>query len=433
MRNARNYCCNGAAKTYAGTAAALTAVLWGAVAAAAEEAPARPSRPMLEQLNQECKELYHGLQGGLLRVQMPPPKWVSDLARRERDDRFGKYNIDDNVKRELLERQTRRVNAVPSEAQEPATQPAAGASNQGVLIVVTPVSAPEGTREVLGGRMEMPRNPRAGNNAGFAPNNVGLLLDEQGHVLVPLYVEREELADQPIRLTRPDGELTTARFVGSDQQTNLTVLKLGKGPASRPSARPSATPDPQPGKPVRLSTRKLEDGALVLYVATGDGSGRLGLWNGGTGGVSQVPTPRDFGIVVGIDGEVLGISRYGQFLSGSACQLIVNHLIRYGAVKRATLGVILAELEKDDALRQQQPSLLGDRPAVRVNQVMKGSPADKAGLRQGDLLLALAGDPDAVKNVPTIAASIAAKNGPTPLRVLRGGEVIEVTVDLQQK
>jgi S1-C subfamily serine protease len=286
--------------------------------------------------------------------------------------------------------------------------------------------------------MEMPPKAAGANNAGFSPNNVGLLLDEQGHVLVPLYVERNELADQPIRLTSPGGELTTARFVGSDQQTNLTVLKLGTREAPKPAAAPGGVPprDAQhaaAGKPLRLSTRKIEDGALVLYVATGDGSGRLGLWNGGTGGVSQAPTPRDFGIVVGIDGEVLGISRYGQFLSGSACQLIVNHLIRYGAVKRATLGVILAELEKDDALRQQQPSLLGDRPAVRVNQVMKGSPADKAGLRQGDLLLALAGDPDAVKNVPTIAAAIAAKNGQTPLRVLRGAEVIEVTVDLQQK
>jgi S1-C subfamily serine protease len=77
--------------------------------------------------------------------------------------------------------------------------------------------------------------------------------------------------------------------------------------------------------------------------------------------------------------------------------------------------------------------LLGDRPAVRVNQVIKGSPADKAGVREGDLLLALAGDADAVKNVPTIAAAIAARSGQTPLRVLRGAEVIEVTVDLQQK
>ena len=152
-------------------------------------------------------------------------------------------------------------------------------------------------------------------------------------------------------------------WVGSDQQTNLTVLKLATAEAPKPAAapEPAAAPRGVPtpsgqhaaaGKPLRLSTRRIEDGALVLYVATGDGSGRLGLWNGGTGGVSQAPTPRDFGIVVGIDGEVLGISRYGQFLSGSACQLIVNHLIRYGAVKRATLGVILAELEKDDPLRR---------------------------------------------------------------------------------
>lgn len=417
-----------------GSAAAVLAVLsWAAApttgAPAAGGAARESPRSMLEQLNRECQELYHGLQGGMLRVQMPPPKWVTDVARRERDDRFGKYNIDESVKRQLLENHTVRRVSVQSRPPDAATQPAA-ASRQGVLIVVP--AGPEDVREAPGGRMEMPRNPQIPVNAGFAPNNVGLLLDEQGHVLVPLFVEREALADQPIRLTGPDGELTNARFVGSDQQTNLTVLKLGATAA--PGVAAARDPKRQPaGKPVRLSTRKVEDGALVLYIATGDGSGRLGLWNGGAGGVSEVPTPRDFGIVVGIDGQVLGISRYGQFLSGSACQLIVNHLIRYGSVKRATLGVILGELEKDHPLRRQQPLLLGDRPAVRVNQVMKGSPADKAGLREGDLLLALAGDPDAVKNVPTIAAAIAARDGQTPLRVLRKGEVIEVTVDLQQK
>jgi S1-C subfamily serine protease len=272
--------------------------------------------------------------------------------------------------------------------------------------------------------MEMPPGPRGAEGAGsFSPNNVGLLLDDQGHVLVPLYVEREAIADQPIRLAGPGGELTTAKFVGSDQQTNLTVLKLDQ-PKSHRQAE---------GKPVRLSRRKIEDGALVLYVATGDGSGRLGLWNGGTAGANQAPIPRDFGIVVGIEGEVLGISRHGQFLGGSACHLIADQIIRHGSVKRATLGVIITQLGDDDVVRRQQPAALGDRPAVRVDQVINGSPADKAGLRPGDLLLALAGDPDAVKDIPTIAASIAARSGKTPLRVLRGDKVLDVTVDLEQK
>jgi S1-C subfamily serine protease len=172
---------------------------------------------------------------------------------------------------------------------------------------------------------------------------------------------------------------------------------------------------------VELSRARPDDGSLVLYLAPNDGSGRLGLWTGGSS---------DAGIVYSTDGRVAGIARYGQFLSGSACRLIADQIIRHGSVKRATLGVIISEIRQDDPLRQQTP-VLGTRTAMRVDQVMSGSAAERAGLRQGDLLLALAGE--SVSDIPSLAAAIAARSGQTRLQVLRDGRIIEIAVDLQPK
>ena len=172
---------------------------------------------------------------------------------------------------------------------------------------------------------------------------------------------------------------------------------------------------------MKLASAKPAEGTLVLYLSPADGSGRLGVWNNNS---------RDYGVVVGVDGRVLGIARHGQFLSGSACQLIADQIIRHGAVKRATLGVIITQVEKEDPARRDRPQL-GDRPAVRVDQVMKDSAAEKGGLKQGDVILALEGE--AVNDIPSLAAAIAARNGPARLQVLRGEQSIDVTVDLQQK
>ena len=92
--------------------------------------------------------------------------------------------------------------------------------------------------------------------------------------------------------------------------------------------------------------------------------------------------------------------------------------------------MIISEIRKDDPLREQQP-VLGTRTAMRIDEVILNSAADKAGLKPGDLLLALAGE--AVSDIPSFAAAIASRSGAMELQVLRGGEVVKVTVDLQQQ
>jgi hypothetical protein len=368
----------------AAATALLAALSWSVPATAAEpvgdSTPSPAARPALAQLSRETEALYREVRGGMLRVQMKPargdPSGESPLT---------KYKELDPKVREALA----RGNAAP-----PAGRTASDADVKldagAALIVVPPPAAPVAT----------------GQDAAFTPNTVGLLLDERGHVLVPLHVDPAAPDAAPVRVCGPDGRVVQARVIGSDRQTSLTVLQL-----------------PQPGgTPLHLAEddRPVE-GSLVLLVAPGDATAKIGLWTG---------AGRESAVIFSVDGRCAGIARLGQFLSGRACRLIAEQIIRYGSVKRATLGVIITELRRDDPARQQVPAL-GDRAAVRIDQVMPGSAADKAGLRGGDLLLSLAGEP--VGDIPGLSAAIAARSGETEFQVLRGGEVVKISVDLQQK
>jgi hypothetical protein len=361
------------------------------------------TRAMLDELNRETTALYKEAQTGIYHVQLPQPKWVSAYAMAA-VPRWDKQ-LDPDLRKRLRQNSPAMVEAAEVIA-APTTNPAENDTTtlpgQGTYLVVRPrVAGAAMADPVLGGKL----HGAPTTEPGFTPNNIGLLLDREGHILVPLYVEREAIGNDPIQLSGPDGALGTARFIGSDRQTNLTLLEVDK-PA---------------GTPVRMGPSRPDSGSLVMSLSGGDGSGHLALWTDGA---------QENGVILTTDGRVAGIARYGQFLSGSACQLIVRQLIEFGAVKRATLGVLITEIRQDDPLRRQQPGL-GTRSAMRVDQVIANSAADRGGLKAGDLVLAIGGEP--ISDLPSFAAAIAARTGPTPLQILRGGATIKVLVDLESQ
>ena len=87
-------------------------------------------------------------------------------------------------------------------------------------------------------------------------------------------------------------------------------------------------------------------------------------------------------------------------------------------------------MTKPDPLREQLPAL-GGRAALHVDEVIANSVADKAGLKTGDLLLSLAGEP--VSDIPSFAAAIAGSVGETELQVGRNDQVLRISVKLEQK
>jgi len=67
----------------------------------------------------------------------------------------------------------------------------------------------------------------------------------------------------------------------------------------------------------------------------------------------------------------------------------MDQLIKYGAVKRGQLGVSMYTVTPDIAHSLGLPNAVG----ALVSQVVEGSPADKAGLRVGDVITSVNGQP----------------------------------------
>jgi S1-C subfamily serine protease len=95
------------------------------------------------------------------------------------------------------------------------------------------------------------------------------------------------------------------------------------------------------------------------------------------------------GRVVGINTALAGIGLGLAVPINDATRVLISTLIRDGRVRRAHLGVAVAPRPLPPRTAQR----LGRRAGVQIMQVIEESPAAAAGLRRGDLLLALDGEP----------------------------------------
>jgi hypothetical protein len=401
------------------------------------------TRPLLKQLNEETQSLYREVQAGVVRVQLPPPRWAAgpvaldDAAPldkwAEHLDSAVRQALDGERKRALKGERGRLVASVAKTTTQPATAPATTQHGQSPIqqsvgawtlssgdddtIVIRPNGNDAGAlRMDAGGGIDRQGQIVAGDGrlnidvaagGSFTPNNIGLLLDADGHVLVPVCVEKESFGGEEVRVMVGPGQMTTARFVGSDRQTNVTVLKLTK----------------PLGTPVKLADSRPAEGNLTMFLSPNSGVGRLMIWTNEL---------RDWGVVVSMDGKVYGFTRQGQFLTAAGCRPIVRQLLAGGEVRRAKLGLAIAEVPPSDPARESEPAL-GSRPAVRVEEVAPRSPAERAALKQGDLIVGVNGEP--VGDPSGFAAAITGEDTLAPVKVtlLRDGTEQTIAIEFSQK
>jgi S1-C subfamily serine protease len=93
--------------------------------------------------------------------------------------------------------------------------------------------------------------------------------------------------------------------------------------------------------------------------------------------------------VVGVNTAVAGIGLGLAVPMNSTTRRIIYALLHDGKVRRAYLGLVTTPA----SLRAADAEQIGRRTALRVVEVVTGSPADAAGLHAGDLLLAVDGQP----------------------------------------
>ena len=132
--------------------------------------------------------------------------------------------------------------------------------------------------------------------------------------------------------------------------------------------------------------------------------------------------------VVGINTAVAGIGVGLAVPINPATRAIISTLIRDGRIRRAHLGAAVAPRPLAPAAAQR----LGRPGGVQILQVLDQSAADRAGLRAGDVLIELDGEPVSDANALQRLMVQERIGRSIPARILRGGAERTVTLSLDE-
>jgi serine protease Do len=286
----------------------------------------------------------------------------------------------------------------------------------------------------FGNRFQIPRDRRE-NSLGS-----GVIVDAGGYIVTNNHVV--EKADE-IKVSLGDRREFTGKVIGSDPKSDIAVIKID---AKDLPVIPWGDSD------------SLEVGEYVLAMGNPFGLNQtvtLGIVSAVGRANVGIADYEDFiqtdaainpgnsgGALVNARGELVGIntaifSRSGGYMGigfavpSNMTRKVMRSLIDKGKVVRGWLGVsiqeITPELQKSFALKDTRGALVGE--------VVKDSPAEKAGFRSGDVIVALDGkaidSPSALRN--TVADLPVGRK--VELRVIRDGKTrnLGVTIGEQPK
>jgi S1-C subfamily serine protease len=130
------------------------------------------------------------------------------------------------------------------------------------------------------------------------------------------------------------------------------------------------------------------------------------------------------GSVVGINTAVAGVGLGLAVPINDASRLVIAQLMATGRVRRAYVGIAGSTHAVPPALRR----LAGTDSAVGVSDVVATSPADRAGVRPGDMIIDIDGHrvADAADLQRLMIAELIER--PTTIRFLRGDRLLDVTI-----
>jgi S1-C subfamily serine protease len=131
------------------------------------------------------------------------------------------------------------------------------------------------------------------------------------------------------------------------------------------------------------------------------------------------------GQVVGVNTAVAGVGLGLAVPINATTRRIIGSLMRDGRVRRAFLGLVSVPVPVPAGLRAKT----GQSQALRVAEVVPGSPAAQAGLRPGDLVLTAAGRPVSVAQGLQRLMFDEAIGRPLQITVLRNGAMVDVIAE----
>jgi serine protease DegQ len=226
----------------------------------------------------------------------------------------------------------------------------------------------------------------------------GVIVSPDGYILTNNHVI--ESADE-IEVALADGRKVPARLVGTDPETDLAVVKVTL--KELPSITLARLDNAKVGDVVLAIGNPFGVGQTVtMGIVSALGRNHLGIntFENFIQTDAAINPGNSGGALVDTDGHLLGINTAIYSRSGgslgigfaipvSTVKTVMEAIIRNGQVVRGWIGVepqdITPELADSFGLQKSSGTIIAG--------VLKGGPADKAGVKPGDILLAVGGHP----------------------------------------
>ena len=265
----------------------------------------------------------------------------------------------------------------------------------------------------------------------------GVIVSKDGYILTNHHVIE---GAEKIEVALSDGRHAKGHVVGSDADSDLAVIKINL-----------------PGPPLPAITfgrsDKVQVGDIVLAVGNPFGVGEtvtMGIISGLKRHHLGLSTFENFiqtdaainpgnsgGALVDVNGDLIGVNSaiysrsggsmgIGFAIPANTAKQVMEQIIKTGYVTRGWIGVAVQDLTPELA----ESFRLANVQGVLISEVLRGGPADKAGVKRGDILTMIDGKPlpDSTTMLDVVSAI---KPGATvPLKLVRNGKerVLQVTI-----
>jgi S1-C subfamily serine protease len=240
---------------------------------------------------------------------------------------------------------------------------------------------------------------RPGRLAGAIGAGSGVIFTPDGYIVTNSHVVS---AATDLEVTLTDGSTLGATLAGSDPATDLAVIRadgsglptarFGESSSLRVGQLVVAIGNPfgfqstvsagvvsAIGRSLRSATGRLIEDIIQSDVALNPGN---------SGG----PLVSTHGEVIGVNTAVImGAQGICFAVASNTANFVLGELVRHGRVRRAFIGV--AAQQSAIPRRLQIAAALTQASAVMLASIETGSPADRAGLKAGDIVLAVDGQP----------------------------------------
>ena len=242
--------------------------------------------------------------------------------------------------------------------------------------------------DFFGGREGRPQYRRE-NSLGS-----GFIVNRDGYIITNDHVVRDA---ESIRVKLSNEDVYSGKVVGSDPKTDIAVIKINVK-EQLPMAVLGDSDKLQVGQwAIAIGNPFGLDRTVTVGVVSATGRSNMGIETyenfiqtdasinpGNSGG----PLLNVYGEVIGINTAIVAAGQgIGFAIPINMAKRVVAQLIKKGNVTRGWLGIsiqpVTEEIARSFGLKRAQGALVSD--------IMTGSPAEKAGLRQGDIITRFAG------------------------------------------